>query len=71
MTAGDSISETDLRIQALRQRLARENRCLLFMLRMGYTLREAEQVLREAEDVRAGQDQPGIRQASRPKGRSS
>ena len=71
MTAGDSMSEADVRIQALRQRLARENRCLLFMLRLGYTLREAERVLREAEDFEAGQDQARTRRASRPRGRSS
>ena len=44
------MTEMEARIQALRQRLAQENRCLLFMLRQGYTLREAERILRVTND---------------------
>jgi len=45
----------EARIRALWQRLARENRRLLALLRAGHTLREAEGVLESEKNRPSGQ----------------
>lgn len=49
--------EIEARIRALWERLARENRRLLALLRAGHTLAEAEKVLRAEEGAIEGTDE--------------
>lgn len=46
MTVEASMCRVERRMERLVARLARENRCLLFLLRSGYSLAQAEALLR-------------------------
>jgi SOS response regulatory protein OraA/RecX len=46
MTVEASMDAVERRMERLLTRLARENRCLLFLLRRGYSLAQAEALLR-------------------------